>query len=59
MIDAVLAGACGYLVKDASVGDIVTGVRAAAAGESMVSPRMAKTLLEQIRLHERAIHVRP
>jgi DNA-binding NarL/FixJ family response regulator len=53
VLEAVLAGACGYLLKDASIDDILTGVRAAAAGESMVSPRMAKTLLEQIRLHER------
>jgi DNA-binding NarL/FixJ family response regulator len=50
--EAVLAGACGYLLKDASVGDIAAGVRAAAAGESMVSPRMAKTLLRQLRHHE-------
>jgi DNA-binding NarL/FixJ family response regulator len=50
--EAVLAGACGYLLKDASVGDIVAGVRAAAAGESMVSPRMAKTLLRQLRRYE-------
>ncbi len=50
--DAVLAGACGYLLKDASVGDIASGVRAAAIGESMVSPRMAKTLLDQLRQHE-------
>jgi DNA-binding NarL/FixJ family response regulator len=50
--EAVLAGACGYLLKDASVGDIAAGVRAAAAGESMVSPRMAKILLRQLRHHE-------
>jgi two-component system, NarL family, response regulator LiaR len=50
--DAVLAGACGYLLKDASVGDIASGVRAAAIGESMVSPRMARTLLDQLRQHE-------
>jgi two-component system, NarL family, response regulator LiaR len=52
--DAVLAGACGYLLKDAPVGDIVSGVRAAAAGDSMVSPKMAKTLLAQLRDHERS-----
>jgi two-component system, NarL family, nitrate/nitrite response regulator NarL len=50
--DAVLAGACGYLLKDSSAVDIVAGVRAAAAGESMVSPKMAKTLLEQLRRQE-------
>jgi DNA-binding NarL/FixJ family response regulator len=51
--EAVLAGACGYLLKDASVLDIVTGVRAAAAGESMVSPRMTKTILDQLRQQDR------
>ena len=50
--DAVLAGACGYLLKDASAVEIVAGVRAAAAGESMVSPKMAKALLEQLRRQE-------
>jgi two-component system, NarL family, response regulator LiaR len=50
--DAVLAGACGYLLKDAPAGDIASGVRAAAVGESMVSPRMATTLLEQLRQHK-------
>jgi two-component system, NarL family, response regulator LiaR len=49
VIDAVIAGACGYLVKDASAGDIVAGVRAAAVGESMVSPSMTRGLLEQLR----------
>jgi DNA-binding NarL/FixJ family response regulator len=51
--EAVLAGACGYLLKDASIADIVAGVRAAASGESMVSPRMTKTLLDQLRRSER------
>jgi two-component system, NarL family, response regulator LiaR len=54
VIDAVLAGACGYLVKDASVGDIVAGVRAAAAGESMVSPSMTRGLLEELREHAKS-----
>jgi DNA-binding NarL/FixJ family response regulator len=58
VVEAVLAGACGYLLKDASISDILAGVRAAAAGESMVSPRMAKTLLEQMRQHER-VDTRP
>jgi two-component system nitrate/nitrite response regulator NarL len=52
VIEAVLAGACGYLLKDASAADIAAGVRAAASGESMVSPRMARTLLHQLRRHE-------
>jgi DNA-binding NarL/FixJ family response regulator len=51
---AILAGACGYLLKDASIDEIVAGVRAAAAGESLISPKVATTLLEQIR-HSTAV----
>jgi two-component system nitrate/nitrite response regulator NarL len=47
--DAVLAGACGYLLKDASVEDILAALRAAAAGESWISPRVAGALLERVR----------
>ena len=52
---AVFAGACGYLLKDAPAADIVSGVRAAASGESMVSPRMARTLLDQLRGRDRGV----
>ncbi|MCW3066962.1 MAG: DNA-binding response regulator [Solirubrobacterales bacterium] len=47
--DAVLAGACGYLLKDAAVDDILTALRSAAAGESWISPRVAGALLERVR----------
>jgi DNA-binding NarL/FixJ family response regulator len=46
---AVLAGACGYLLKDNSVEDVGVAVRAAAAGESWLSPRAAATVLEKVR----------
>jgi DNA-binding NarL/FixJ family response regulator len=46
---AVLAGACGYLLKDTSVEDVGEAVRAAAAGESWLSPRAAATVLEKMR----------
>jgi DNA-binding NarL/FixJ family response regulator len=46
---AILAGACGYLIKDASIQEIIDGIRAAAAGESLISPKIAGTLLERIR----------
>jgi DNA-binding NarL/FixJ family response regulator len=49
IFDAVRAGACGYLLKDASVDDIVRGIRAAAAGESVLSPRIAAHLLKRLR----------
>jgi DNA-binding NarL/FixJ family response regulator len=47
--EAVLAGARGYLLKDASPDEIVAGVRAAASGESLLSPRIAADLLERLR----------
>jgi DNA-binding NarL/FixJ family response regulator len=49
VLDALLVGACGYLLKDARAEDIVQGVRAAAAGESMISPRIASRLVMRLR----------
>jgi DNA-binding NarL/FixJ family response regulator len=49
VMEALLAGACGYLVKDAAVGEIVRGVRAAAHGESLISPRVASRLVDRLR----------
>ena len=52
--DAIAAGACGYLLKDASGDQIAAGVRAAAAGEALISPRIAARLLERLRPAEGA-----
>jgi two-component system nitrate/nitrite response regulator NarL len=49
VIDAVRAGASGYLLKDAELGEIVAGIRAAAAGHSAIAPRVAGTLLRSVR----------
>lgn len=49
VLDAVLAGACGYQLKDASAQDLVASVRAAARGESMISPRIAAHLVNRLR----------
>jgi DNA-binding NarL/FixJ family response regulator len=46
---AVVAGACGYLLKDAPIDDVVVAVKAAARGESWLSPRAAGSLLERVR----------
>ncbi|ADB30415.1 two component transcriptional regulator, LuxR family [Kribbella flavida DSM 17836] len=43
---ALRAGACGFLVKDAGPNLLVEAVRAAADGESMVSPSVTARLLE-------------
>jgi DNA-binding NarL/FixJ family response regulator len=47
--EAIAAGATGYLLKDASGDDIAAGVRAAAAGEALLSPSIASHLLERLR----------
>ena len=46
--EAIMAGARGYLLKDASIDQIVSGIRAAAAGESLISPKIAARLLERM-----------
>jgi DNA-binding NarL/FixJ family response regulator len=49
VMDAVMAGACGYLLKDSSIQDLIAGIRAAAAGESLISPQIAAKLLQRLR----------
>jgi DNA-binding NarL/FixJ family response regulator len=45
ILGAVEAGACGYLLKDASSDEVAEGIRAAARGESPLDPRAARTVL--------------
>ncbi len=47
--DAILAGACGYLLKDASIEELVAGIRAAARGEALISPHIAGKVLQRVR----------
>jgi DNA-binding NarL/FixJ family response regulator len=47
--DAVMAGACGYLLKDSSIHELIAGIRAAAAGESLISPQIAAKVLQILR----------
>jgi len=49
VLDAILAGACGYLLKDASVDELIRGIHSAAVGESLVSPAIAGKVLQQVR----------
>lgn len=51
VLDAVLAGAAGYLLKDATLPEIVRGIRAAAAGQSLIAPSVAGDLLARLRRH--------
>ena len=49
VMDAIIAGACGYLLKDASIQDLMQGIRAASVGESLISPHIAGKVLERVR----------
>lgn len=49
VMDAILAGACGYLLKDASIQELVAGIRSAARGESLISPHIAAKVLQRVR----------
>jgi DNA-binding NarL/FixJ family response regulator len=49
VVAAVSAGACGYLLKDSAVEDVVVAIRAAANGSAWLSPRAAGALLEHVR----------
>jgi DNA-binding NarL/FixJ family response regulator len=45
VLDALDAGAAGYLLKDAEPGDLIGAIRAVAGGQSPLDPRVARTLL--------------
>ncbi|HWC26524.1 MAG TPA: response regulator transcription factor [Solirubrobacteraceae bacterium] len=49
VLDAILAGASGYLLKDATLPEIVRGIRAAGEGQSLIAPGVAGSLLERLR----------
>jgi DNA-binding NarL/FixJ family response regulator len=49
VLDAIRAGASGYLLKDADLTEIVAGIEAAAAGHSAISPRVAPFVLSSVR----------
>jgi len=54
MLEALLAGAAGYLLKDATLEQIVAALQAAAAGDAVIPPRVAPELLRRLRAAEPA-----
>ena len=58
IVDALMAGATGYVLKDAPMEDILLGVHAVLRGESLLSPRVARALVRRVR-SERARPARP
>jgi DNA-binding NarL/FixJ family response regulator len=49
VMDAIVAGACGYLLKDASIEELIKGIESAAVGESLISPHIAAKVLQRVR----------
>jgi two-component system, NarL family, response regulator LiaR len=49
MLEALLAGAVGYLLKDATSDEISTAIAAVAAGDAVIPPRVAPVLLRRLR----------
>src|SRR6476469_6077754 len=49
VLDAILAGACGYLLKGSAINELMRGISAAAIGESLISPHIAGKVLQRVR----------
>jgi DNA-binding NarL/FixJ family response regulator len=48
IVDALRAGASGFLLKDAPTEDVVGAVRSVAAGDAVLSPTVTRQLLDQV-----------
>jgi DNA-binding NarL/FixJ family response regulator len=49
VIDAVVAGASGYVLKDGPMEEVIAAVQAVATGQALISPPIASMLLGRIR----------
>lgn len=52
VLEVMLAGACGYLLKDAGPEELVRGIEESAAGECVISPAVAGHLIDRLRERE-------
>lgn len=52
VVDAVRAGAIGYLLKDTEAEELIRAIKAAAAGQVQLSPKAAARLLREVRAPE-------
>lgn len=57
VVDAIAAGACGYLLKGTSLQSLVAGINAAVAGESLISAAVGAKLFERLRADDRRTEV--
>ncbi len=54
LLDAIMAGAAGYVLKQVKGADLVSAVRTVAAGQSMLDPATTRKLMESLRHHEQS-----
>ena len=54
VLDAIAAGASGYLLKDAAADELVEAVRTASAGRSPLSPTIAGAVVRRVREQSRS-----
>ncbi|MGW6914192.1 response regulator [Kitasatospora sp. NPDC054939] len=52
LLDAIMAGAAGYVLKQVKGADLVNAVRMVAAGQSMLDPATTRKVMESLRHHE-------
>jgi DNA-binding NarL/FixJ family response regulator len=55
VMEAILAGARGYILKSSPIEDIVAGIHAAAQGGSILSPIVAAQLLDHVRQNAQSL----
>ena len=55
LLSAIEAGCSGFLTKDRAVGEVAAAVRAAAVGESLISPAMLARLLPKLKPSRRSL----
>src|SRR5215208_1700139 len=53
LLEALRAGAAGYILKDASQEDVISAIRRALSGESPLAPELAARLLRRLALEAR------
>ncbi|MFC8448653.1 response regulator [Kitasatospora sp. NPDC057223] len=52
LLDAIMAGAAGYVLKQVKGADLVGAVRTVASGQSMLDPATTRRLMESLRHHD-------
>lgn len=50
VVDAIRAGAIGYLLKDTEADELIRAIKAAAAGQVQLSPQAAERLMREVRM---------